>query len=236
MQFNGGKGSCAKELSTLIHALRPRSYWEPFVGAANVIQHVQAERKIGSDVDASLISLLIAVREGWIPPAHVSESVYLSGKTLSDFDPLKAFLKYGCSFGGKPWGGFARSGQRNYALNAHNSLLKKAKKLSSVSLVTGDYREVGETLSVDLIYCDPPYANTTAVGGGGAFDSRAFFSWVRQRKEIVLVSERTAPDDFVCIWEKRLTDGLGARKLTERLFVRADQVYEQFLLALCQHA
>lgn len=224
MQFNGGKASCAKDISQIINWLRPVVYWEPFVGAANVIQMVKADTRLGSDLDGSIIALLNSVRQGWEPPTEVDEQLYRSGRSLPDADPLKAFLKFGCSFGGKPWGGFARSGTRNYALNAANSLRKQRARIKDVRFIQGDYRFLAREIKPDVIYCDPPYEGTTSVGAGGSFNTAEFFDWCRSLGCPVFVSELTAPEDFVCIWKKKLKDGLGPRRLTERLFIRKDQI------------
>jgi DNA adenine methylase len=218
MRYNGGKGSCARELAGIISEYRPIAYWEPFVGAANVITKVTANFRVGTDLDADIILLLRAVRDGWVPPEKVSEEEYKNAKNR-DPSAIRAFFKYGCSFGGKPWEGFARSGDRNYALNAKNSLLKQAPALKGIDFIQCDYRSVNPT-HFDVIYCDPPYKGTTSVGCGGKFDSDFFWEWVRQSSQhsVVLVSELQAPEDFDCIWEKPLKDGLGKKKLTEKLF------------------
>lgn len=56
----------------------------------------------------------------------------------------------------------------------------------------------------DVVYCDPPYANTDARGcNGKGFDTDAFWKWVRTRDFPIYVSEYIAPDDFVSIWSKK---------------------------------
>ena len=206
MQYNGGKGSCAKELATIIRSRggATQSYWEPFCGACNIIAELtEIDFRIASDLDRSIISLLEAVQMGWEPPLSVSEEEYKRVRNeVDESEPLHAFCKYGCSFGGKPWGGYARSGDRNYAMNARNSLLKQASKLRAVQFISGAYDEL-------------------KVGAGGKFDTSAFWDWVRYRSKesVVFVSELSAPEDFEEIWSKKLNDGLGARKITEKLFV-----------------
>ena len=55
----------------------------------------------------------------------------------------------------------------------------------------------------DVVYCDPPYAETE--GYGREFDHEAFWQWCRTRDFPVYVSEYRAPEDFISIWckEKR---------------------------------
>jgi len=219
MRYNGGKHSCAKEISSIINSYNPRSYWEPFIGAANIIDKVIADKRLGTDLDQDIIILLSSVRDGWVPPCALTNQEYLMLKS-GDKSPIRSFAKYGCSFGGKPWGGYARSGDRNYALNAKNSLLKQSPILKGIVFNCCDYRSMLNPSDYDVIYCDPPYANTTKVGIGTKFNTEEFFDWVRYNSQnsTILVSEQKAPSDFDCIWEKKITDGLGNRKITERLF------------------
>lgn len=80
-----------------------------------------------------------------------------------------------------------------------------------------------------VIYCDPPY-NNTAQYVTGDFDNNAFFDWCRKQKELVVVSEYEAPDDFQCVanFNRRSkfqggTKGKGCGN-AERLFVRRNQM------------
>ena len=53
-----------------------------------------------------------------------------------------------------------------------------------------------------LIYCDPPYRGTTGYKMG--FDSGAFWQWCRDKAaegHTVLISEYSAPADFICLLE-----------------------------------
>ena len=76
-----------------------------------------------------------------------------------------------------------------------------------------------------LIYCDPPYINTT--GYGVEFDHARFYDWCRAQKELVLISEYTMPDDFIPIWQKNkkvtLCSG-SAKKAVEKLFIHKRQM------------
>jgi DNA adenine methylase len=228
MQYNGGKHACAKEIAGIIQReCSPGRYWEPFVGAANVIcrPELGAFERLGSDIDEGIVSLLRAVRDGWTPPDYISEDAYAEARCGGPCDPaMRAFIGYGCSFGGKYFGGYARSGDRNYAKNAHNSLLRQAGALVGVSLVAAPY-DAAPFGKVDVVYCDPPYAGTTACGAGGAFDSEAFWHWCEGLAAAgtrVFVSEFSAPNGWVEVWQKELRDGLrksgASHSMTERLF------------------
>lgn len=220
MRYNGGKGACAKEIAQIINTYKPARYWEPFVGAANVITKVNAQVRIGSDLDFSILTLLNSVKKGWSSPTKVTEEDYKNGRNIPIDNPLHAFLKFGCSFGGKPWGGFARSGDRNYALNAHRSLEKIRPLLQDIELIWADYQQLD--IVADVIYCDPPYKGTTSVGCNSKFDTNKFLDWCDQKARTgsaILVSELDLPNtNWDCVWEKQLNDGLGQRKIKERLF------------------
>lgn len=225
MQYNGGKGSCAKEIAEIIKSRKKatdRVYWEPFCGAFSVGSELSEHFpvRIASDADRSIISMFSALQSGWVPLDTISEEEYRRvRKENNTLDPMHAFCKFGCSFGGKPWGGYARSGNRNYAGNARNSLFKQRSRIQDVLFLRASFLEI--ELDADVIYCDPPYAGTTSVGTTTAWDEDLFWDWARDKSRIstVFVSNIRAPDDFTEIWSKPLNDGLGSKKLTERLFV-----------------
>lgn len=68
-----------------------------------------------------------------------------------------------------------------------------------------------------MIYCDPPYAGTTAYSSGG-FDSAAFWQKCRDLSEenLVFISEYAAPPDFVEVWRKDVNLEVRSNKAGER--------------------
>ena len=52
----------------------------------------------------------------------------------------------------------------------------------------------------DVVYCDPPYANTDKYTVD--FDNEVFWQWCRTRDFPVYVSEYHAPEDFISVWSK----------------------------------
>ena len=54
-----------------------------------------------------------------------------------------------------------------------------------------------------LIYCDPPYANTTTYSACDKFDSNLFWKVMRRwsKNNKVIISEYSAPEDFQCVLE-----------------------------------
>ena len=106
--------------------------------------------------------------------------------------------------------------------------LQSLQSLQSMQSLQKSYDEI-HIEENSVIYCDPPY-NNTAQYVTGDFDNNAFFDWCRKQKELVVVSEYEAPDDFQCvaIFNRRSKfqggiKGKGDGK-AERLFVRRNQM------------
>jgi len=235
MKYMGSKGRHAREILPLI--LRSRMdgqpYVEPFVGGFNVIDKVEGIR-FGNDNHPYLISLFKAVQNGWEPPTSVSEQEYADVQRNKDKYPeyLVGFVGFGCSYSGKWFGGFARGNDnkgnpRNYCLESRTNILKQAPNLEGIQITCLDYRDL-VIPEKSIIYCDPPYAQTTAYATG-TFDTKYFWNWVRKQSEnghTLFVSEYVAPPDFKCVWEKHVNNTLvantGAKTGVEKLFTLND--------------
>jgi len=226
VQYFGGKQRVATELVVEIQRHRTgdsQLFFEPFLGGANIVTLISG-RRAAADANIDLITMYKALQQGWVPPSTLSAEEYALAKALPEgTTPIKAFAGFGCSFAGKWFGGYAKSGVRNYALNAKNSLEKKRSGLQGVALFAKKYNEF--TPIGALVYCDPPYQGTTQYGAVGEFNTAAFWDTMRQWAEqnIVLVSEYAAPDNCEVVWEKHvITDIRGTEgKLprVEKLFL-----------------
>lgn len=232
MQYNGGKGKIARELAWVISSFKPNIYWEPFVGAANVIQHIKAPYRIGSDLDLHIVHYLSLIQKGWNPPnLTIDESLYLAWKKFEPSKPeeyaIKAMIGYGCSFGGKWFGGFARVPRKDSSNSFYQTAQIASRK--QFALLKGimffqqsflDFTPIG----TDLIYCDPPYRNTTHCGTNRKFDSDLFWAWCLRcnlQGIRVLVTEFEAPSFAHEIWRKTKAADLkqNGTTHTERLFL-----------------
>ena len=169
--------------------------------------------------------MLKGVQNGYELPEQITEEQYKYIKSHKDEDKiLTGFVGFGCSFGGKFFGGYARNKeQTNYALQSKKSLLKDMIYLTNAEFTCLDYRDV-DIPNGSIVYADPPYANTTTYQGQ-KFDSESFWEYMRQisKNNQVFISEQTAPDDFECIWEKPFTRTLDRNKdnqfkVVEKLF------------------
>lgn len=203
MQYVGGKFRIRKDLAAYLESVRfGRTFVEPFCGGANITAEMSGNR-IASDLCQDIVMLWSAAAEGWEPPVSVSEAEYEAAKNAPP-SAYRAFVGFGCSFGGKFFGGYARNKRGdNFVKNARNSILRKAKKLQGVSFSYCSYDSLSPVDS--LVYCDPPYANTTQGYASAKFDSKNF--WLTMRKWVeqgntVLVSEYNAPDFAREVWRK----------------------------------
>ena len=168
MQYMGSKNRIAKHLlPVMLENRNGRTWVEPMVGGANMIDKVDGER-IGSDTHKHLIALHKALQNGWIPPTEVSKEMYYEVKNNQDnyTDELIGFVGFLCSFGGKWWGGYAANSKGdNYADRGSRVLTKQAEKLKGIIFKNQSYQDL-EIPTNSLIYCDPPYEGTTAYKGG----------------------------------------------------------------------
>lgn len=136
---------------------------------------------------------------------------------------MTGFVGFGCSFGGKWFGGYAETkDKRNYCDNAFKSTMRKAEKLQDVIFYNLDYSEV-DIPKGSLVYCDIPYKDTT--GYSVDFDHEAFYSWVRQHHTDyhILISEyeHNVPEDFEVVWalesKQDMNSKQGKKSTTEVL-------------------
>lgn len=153
---------------------------------------------------------------------------------------LLGFVAYSCSFGGSWWNGFVGFNPRrgeNYIKEAIGALKRQVSNtvnLDKSEFLHGNYNAI-DIPDNAFIYCDPPYSGTKQYATD--FDSETFWEWCRNiinEKENVkiLVSEYSAPSDFVCIWSQVTQDKMGSKQQNkvEKLFIHNSQV-SQFNLA-----
>jgi DNA adenine methylase len=229
MYYLGGKARLAKHIVPIITADRQPGQWfvEPFCGGCNITAAVDGNR-LANDIHYELISLWQALQTGAIPPDVVTKKTYQDVKNNPDKYPpyFRAFVGFGCSFGGKYFGGYAVDNRwkLTVAQNNYNSTLRKAAKLKGVVFTNMDYCDLYVPQN-SVIYCDPPYQNTTKYTTG-AFDHELFWHWCRNKTKQghkVFISEYTAPNDFECVWQKEKKVTIDPKKETqihvEKLFI-----------------
>lgn len=250
MKYLGGKQRLGKEIAGIIlkyaSFLDYDEYLEPFCGALGVIVHVASEFNIveASDYHCDLIELWNAVKKGkFKPPDDVSEEEYYKIKQSKSPSALKAFVGFGCSFGGRFFSSFAqkhtKGKKEHFCREAANSLRRKRPLIQNIEFSCKSYEQWRPKNKV--IYCDPPYVQTKYpikyrrdVKHYDVFDNDKFWDKMRiwSKNNLVIISERTAPNDFVAIWEKKKVNTASKAKkttlknnskneiiITEKLFV-----------------
>ena len=227
MQYMGGKSRISKQIAEVLNSAidKDTPFVSLFCGSCAIESKVQADVKILNDKHPYLIAMWQALQNGWMPPDVVTKEEYYRVKANMDENPaLTGFVGFGCSFGGKWWGGYAKDKRGDdYCGQAKRGLLKDLSGVVNATFTCLDYRDV-EIPDNAVVYCDPPYVNTTGYTVG-QFDTNEFWDYMRQlsKRCDVYISEESAPDDFECIWSKEKirtlekNDNVGRVKV-EKLF------------------
>lgn len=233
MRYLGGKTRLAKEISAAILAdtVHRKRFYDPFVGGGSIMNSMVphfTENHI-SDIHPDLVALYQKIAaEGidWIPE-EVDEAAWRVQKT-NEISALRGFVGFGCSFGGRWFEGYARSGTTNYAAQSKRSLAKHLETWQQVShLSCRSYLDI-TPVAQDVVYLDPPYANTKAYSGTDKFNAEEFWlqaeAWSKNGVK-VYVSEYNAPAGWKSIWskEKKVTmDSLYTTNVAKEKAIKKD--------------
>ena len=216
MQYLGGKSRIAKDIAECINEYTQgeKPFVSLFCGSCSIESKVNAPIKICNDKQEYLIAMWKGLQNGYELPDTITREQYYDIKANQNRDKcLTGFVGFGCSFGGKWWGGFATNKQGwNYCATATASVSKDLKGLMNATFTCSDYRDV-EIPDGAVVYADPPYKGTTGYSTG-EFDSDTFWDYMRKlsKTHVVLISEELAPEDFTCIWKKEITRKLDVNK------------------------
>jgi DNA adenine methylase len=226
MNYMGGKFKLSKYIIPIMLSERKADqYWvEPFVGGGNIIDKVEGNR-IGADIDVNTIHALISIRDNLseLPKNNkeFTEKEYKELKQESTYKH-KEYAGFAFSYGGKWLGGWAKNSTgRDYVAEAYRAAVRQSQLLQGVVLVNTSFLDLLIPLN-SLIYCDPPYENTTKYKNG--INYSVFWEWCRNMSNEghnVFVSGYDAPTDFECIWEMEVLTPLSSintKKATEKLF------------------
>lgn len=215
-----------------------KTYLEPFVGGANVIDKIHCDVRMGSDLNQYLIALLKHVQEGGELPSSIDREEYnkvrsaFNNHDTSDYeDWYVGAVGFLASYNGKFYqGGYGKPvyektknglRYRDYHREAKDNLLKQAPNLKGIQFLCEDYRKIKPHDM--LIYCDPPYINTEQFSNSKDFNYNEFWQTMRNwsKNNIVYISELQAPDDFECVWEHEVSRSINASdksRAVEKLF------------------
>lgn len=238
MRYLGGKSRTRNEIAGYLNWLcaemaKERGtavpYWEPFVGAGWVLEKIKGQPIYASDVSLPLVEMWRGLQNGWKPPKSVTRDEYDKAKEGLLEIKQTAFIGYGSTFGGQWFSQYVDKDERSgiaYAKNSHDNLLRKINRMTKkIHFFSADFLTCYVPAYGCLIYCDPPYENTSGYAIAPDFDHALFWQrvrWLENYGHTVVVSEYAAPDDFSCVLEiptktaMHTKNGKGRR--VERLF------------------
>lgn len=228
MRYLGGKSKIASQIAAVISRGRGWSNHlvEPFVGGCGATASLARyfDTVSAHDVNPDVIILWQELMRGWEPPAEISEQEYNMLKLASP-SAVRSFAGFGCSWGGKWFGGYARGGDRNYADETRRGLINYRARLKNVSFILSDYGACAVS-DGDTVYADPPYRGTTGYSSG-VWDPARFYltaeRWATAGAKVFVSEYEVRRDNWVVAWEQTRTrdmraDVKTAVKVTERLY------------------
>lgn len=231
----GNKNRIANELLSIM--LKDRKdgqfYVEPFCGGLGTMDKVKGNR-IASDNNKYLIAMWKGLQENRKRPYKISRELYSkarkeynSGTNIEFDDFLIGWIGWMASFNGRFYdGGYSGhivgKTKRDYISEQIRNTEKQIDKIKGIEFRSCDYRNL-DIPKDSIIYCDIPYQNTKKYSTSKGFDYDVFWDWCRKmsKENLVFISEYQAPDDFICIYEKSITNSMNTTKTykpTEKLF------------------
>lgn len=251
MIYQGSKRKILKDILPIIQKCIDdndvTTYIEPFVGGANVIDSVRCEKRIGSDINNELISLLNYMKNYPTLPMFPTECSFEHYSEVRDCRKNKtdkyridyiAGIGYFASYGGRYFdGGYGRDakGVRNIYAERLNYAKNQAPKLKDIEFKSCSFEQYNPNDYKDCVfYLDPPYKNTKQYNGKSGFPYEKFYNWCRElgKNNFVFISEYNMPDDFVCIWSKEVkvlqkSNRSNGDVATEKLFYCGKELLEK---------
>ena len=236
MVYMGSKRRIARDIIPIMVGIAKNlgaTHWvEPFVGGANLIDKVpQRFKRTGYDANHHTIMALRDIRDNAKGlPSNVTPELYNS---LRGSPPatITSWIRFACSFAAKFEGGYARSragdDSSGMARGRKANALKQQPLLQDINFIHACFTEIN-IQHRSVIYCDPPYQNTTGYKAGEFNHDVFFFSWAREQAakgHLVFISEYIAPGDFVCVWQREINQNLNNQgstivgKPVEQLFM-----------------
>lgn len=233
----GSKSRIIKEILPLILADKKEGQYfvEPFCGGCNVTDKVSGNR-IANDHNKYLIAMFEGLISGEKYPEQISRELhsdvrecFRSGSDKYDLGFI-GWVGFMASYRGVFFGGYcgapvsSKGRPRDYVAEQIRNISRQIPKLQGVEFRSGDYKNL-QIPDESIIYCDPPYKDTTGYAVG--LDHDEFWQWCRERVydgHKVYISEYQAPDDFIQIWQKSLRNNMTPdKKATEKLFIYEGQ-------------
>jgi DNA adenine methylase len=235
MRYIGGKSRQSRDFvpAILQHTPFRDRLIEPFVGGGAMLgalaPHFHSVMAGDGHLDLALMWRDLA--NGWLPPTELTEAEYQSLRHQAP-SALRGFAGFGCSFGGKWFGGYHHPDKRwprNIASVTGDNLRKIVASLPDKRLfLHQDYRWWTPGPG-DVVYADPPYRGGSTFAGLESFDHDEFWDvaahWSKSGAH-VFVSEYTAPDGWeplVVSQQRKLLQGTTLQVQHDALWMLASE-------------
>ena len=233
MHYYGGKYRTGKEIAEVLkqitNTVNIKGYIEPFCGALGVMRHMTDDyyECYASDGCEDLIMLWKEVQQNTFKKPNMTEKLWLRLKESKIPSALRAYAGFGCSFSGQWFSAYSQKYKETSQNDeAYNGLMKVQPFIKNISFNHRDYKKHSKKIEKGgyLIYCDPPYTNSYVKHKACSYDfnHEEFWNIMRLWKKwgnIVVISERSAPRDFKCIWKKSLTNLNNKSQYSDKLFI-----------------
>ena len=247
MTYQGSKSRIAKYIVPIIQKAindnNINTYIEPCCGGLNIIDKIKCEKKFAYDLNKYLIYLFTYIKEGGELPEDISDDYYNAlreawyndnkNKKFQDWEIgllwLSSFSSRGPS-GGRSIHGYEhrKDGtviERFYYQERKRNILKQFNQPLCQDIIFGisDFKDL-KNLNGCCIYMDWPYKGTKQYENSQYFNYEEAWDIMRQwsEKNIVLISELSAPEDFECIWQQEVSRSIKVTdksKAVEKLFI-----------------
>ena len=186
-----------------------------------MIDKIKCENRIGCDIHKQLISLLQHEQEHECDlPERILEEEYKIVQNNKENYPdwYLGLVGFCASFGAKYFGGYARDSKSDnsgkWSAGAIKNLKKQLPQIKDVKFRNIRFQDLQlDKIKGYVIYCDIPYRGTTKYKTE-TFSYEEFYEWVKVASinNIVLISEYSMPEDFICIWSKETKTLLDSNK------------------------
>lgn len=233
MHYYGGKSRSGKDIAEILKLIIQNSdsikgYIEPFCGALGVMRHMTDDyyKCYAFDGCEDLIMLWKELQKDKFKKPNINEKKWLELKKSDKPSALRGYAGFGLSYSGQWFRAYSQKyigHARDQNTESYNGLIKISTK--NVKFAHKDYKNHLKDIENGgyLIYCDPPYSDSLNehIGSSAKFNEVEFWDTVRKWKKwgnIVVVSERTAPKDFKCIWRRQLSN-INKTTYIDKLFI-----------------
>ena len=240
MKYIGSKNRIAKDLVPIIQSYinkDTKGYLEPFVGGANIIDKIKHTNKIGCDIHKELIALLNKAKDDVENiPNIITEQEYITVKNnkLNYEDWYVGLVGFCASYNSRYFEGYANNVKtkygtiRNYTDESIKNLKKQSPNLKGIKFIHTSFLDLSKNkIKNYVIYCDIPYKRTTKYATKN-FPYEEFYQWAIEMSEhnTVLISEYDMPNEFKCIWQKKVKVSLDCnRQANDEKNLRVEKLF-----------